>query len=161
MLIHVCEKVTLFGFSGSKIKDWYFPKRPGGKVLPKGQWMRDKRWVVEEWKYADNTGSGGGSGVGGGGGGGSGSGFNRKLLRREGGGGETVNVTRESEEGDRVGEEETLGRGQGGDKRYNTSTTQSEDDADAPRTRRLLADAGAERHCMHSLVTAHLVTMRP
>ena len=64
LLMHVCEKVTLFGFAGSSIKDWYFPKRPGGKALPKKQWMREKRWVVDTWKFAKgNEKGGGGEGV--------------------------------------------------------------------------------------------------
>ena len=27
MLLHVCTKVTAFGFSGTNKKDWYFNKR--------------------------------------------------------------------------------------------------------------------------------------
>ena len=73
--MHVCEKVTLFGFAGSSIKDWYFPKRPGGKALPKNKWMREKRWTIDTWKFGvDGKGTGGGGGGGGDGGEGGGGG---------------------------------------------------------------------------------------
>ena len=54
MLLHECERVTLYGFSnGNRIKDWYYPKRTTKLAPEKSAWLREKRWVVEDdWSYA-------------------------------------------------------------------------------------------------------------
>jgi hypothetical protein len=52
----------LFGFSSGTIKNWYFDKRPGydKQMPPKDEWLREKRWVVETWKFGvDGVGQGG------------------------------------------------------------------------------------------------------
>ena len=139
MLMHVCRKVTLFGFSGSSIKAWYFPKRPGGKALPKKQWMRERRWTVEKWNFGSDGGKVGGSGL-----------DVRRLLALD------------------SGPDQAAGLGMNRDAAAANSSAVSETDAAAVAVRRrgwpgrhLLHAVGAERHCMQQLVSANLVTMRP
>ena len=54
LLLHKCEKVTLYGFNGKQLKRWYYPKRKKGENAPKKKdWLREKRWTVDgDWVYA-------------------------------------------------------------------------------------------------------------
>ena len=57
LLLHRCEKVTLYGFNGKGLKSWYYPKRRKGENAPKKkEWLREKRWTVEgDWIYAKSS----------------------------------------------------------------------------------------------------------
>jgi hypothetical protein len=57
LLLHKCEKVTLYGFNGKQLKRWYYPKRKKGENAPKKKdWLREKRWTVDgDWVYARPT----------------------------------------------------------------------------------------------------------
>ena len=74
MLMHVCERVTAYGFTAGKtLKAWYFDKRPKNKNGPhKGKkfWLRNKSWQIDQWRFADMSpavdvrkGGGGGGGA--------------------------------------------------------------------------------------------------
>jgi hypothetical protein len=58
LLLHKCEKVTLYGFNGKNMKRWYYPKRRKGESAPnKKDWLREKRWTVDgEWVHARSSG---------------------------------------------------------------------------------------------------------
>ena len=58
LLLHKCEKVTLYGFNGKNMKRWYYPKRRKGESAPnKKDWLREKRWAVDgEWLHARSSG---------------------------------------------------------------------------------------------------------
>jgi hypothetical protein len=99
MLLHVCEEITLFGFSGASIKGWYFPPPGGGKTmtLPKKKWLRNQRWVVDAWNFAATSGGADGQ-RGGGDRGGISSASRRRLSASQpimgsvGSGGDKVNA---------------------------------------------------------------------
>ncbi|XRB10124.1 sialyltransferase [Pycnococcus provasolii] len=74
MLMHVCERVTAYGFTAGKtLKAWYFDKRPknkNGSHHGKKLWLRNKSWQIDQWRFAEMSpavdvrkGGGGGGGA--------------------------------------------------------------------------------------------------
>jgi hypothetical protein len=44
ILLHHCREVNTFGFTGDTLEQWYYNKRPEGRITPKDQWLRNTAW---------------------------------------------------------------------------------------------------------------------
>jgi len=132
MLLHKCEKVSLYGFSfGNRMKDWYYPKRTTNSAPEKSAWLREKHWVVEDnWSYAI---------------------ANESRLRRSSRAllhGNTTTITTTNEEQQQQQTKRTI--------------KVKEDQAIAHHRnhRKLLHDIGAERKCVHALELARFIFLK-